>query len=128
MFLRLESVTLLCIFTIISAINLALSTILSNKDGCVSSSSGLHNIYPIYARFRPAKAPLYNSKLLILMFLKQIGLNLKVLSSSLISSIMSIYSIKASDLFEKGAFTYLSQESQNKSKEQTAKLSGMHKP
>lgn len=41
---------------------------------------------------------------------------------------MSIDSINARDLFEKGALAYLSQDNQNKSYVHTAKLSGMHKP
>lgn len=93
----------------------------------MSSSSGLHKIYPIYDKVRPAKAPLYSSREDILMFLKQIGRNLKVVSSNFISSIISIYSINFMVLPENGFSAYL-QDSQAISYEQIERLSGMHKP
>jgi hypothetical protein len=93
----------------------------------VSSSSGLHNIYPIYARFNPAYAPLYKRVLLILIFLKHIGLNLKDYSRISISFIISIDSIYCIDLLENGSSAYL-HDSQAISKVQTTKLSGMQRP
>lgn len=61
------------------------------------------------------------------MFLKQIGLNLNVDSKSLMSSIMSISSMNLNVFCENGNSAYL-QESHAKSKEQIARLSGIHRP
>ncbi len=110
-----------------SAINLDFSTILSRREGIVSSSSGLQRIWPIYDRFNPAFAPLFKSKLLILKFLRQIGLNLKVSSSFLISLMISIDSMKCKDFLE-NRYSACLHESQAKSKEHTFKLSGMQRP
>jgi hypothetical protein len=101
--LKFVSLIFDCIYHIMSAINLALSTILSSREGIVSSSSGLHSICPIYARFKPAAAPLWSKVEVILMFLKQIGLNLKVCSNNFISCLMSSDSMNLSVFFEKGS-------------------------
>jgi len=110
-----------------SAISLAFSTILSSREGNVSSSSGLHRIYPIYASVNPAAAPLCKRVVLIRILRRHIGLNLKDFSRILISFLMSIDSMYLRDLVENGSSAYL-HESHAKSYVQTARLSGMHRP
>ena len=127
MLLKLKSLILVCLLTMMSAIKRALSTILSSREGTESSSSGLHNIYPICSRFKPAFALFWSKVELILMFRRHIGLKLKVRSSIEISFIMSICSMYARDAFENGLLAY-SHDSQVRSYVCTASRSGMLSP
>lgn len=83
-----------------SAISLALSMILSKSEGMLSSSSGLHNICPICAKFKLAFAAFLSKVEVILKFLRHIGLNLKVFSRNLMSSSILRLLMYSSDFLE----------------------------
>lgn len=106
---------------------LALLTICSSKDGCVSSSSGRQRICPISLKVKPAAAPFLSSVHEIRMFRRHFDLNLNVYSSILISAMMSMFLMYSSDLFENGLLAW-SHDSQTRSNELSAKVSGIESP
>jgi hypothetical protein len=79
----------LCILSFKFEQSYALSTTFSRIEGCVSSSSDRHKIWPIYARVRPLLAPFLSRVEAILKFLKHSGRILKFYSSSATSLSMS---------------------------------------
>lgn len=112
--LKFVSLILEVIYHIISAINLDLFTIFSKIDGSDSSSSGLHKNSPIYASVKPDRAAFYSRVPVILIFLRQISLNLKVFSRSLISFFIFNDLMNFKVFSEKGSLAYF-QDNQQRS-------------